>query len=47
MDADKFWQALNSAQVSTALIIIAVALSYIAFKLAEIKVNKKPPKTAK
>ena len=35
MNANDFWEIMKSAQVSSALLIIAVTLSYFAFKLAE------------
>lgn len=35
--SDNFWTLLTNAQVSTALILIAIALVYIAVKLSEKK----------
>lgn len=35
MNVKDIWEIMNSAQVSTALVIIAVSLAYIAFKLSE------------
>lgn len=37
MNPADFWKIVTSAQVSTALVLIAVALVYIAFKLSERK----------
>jgi len=33
MTFDKFWEIINNAQVSTALVLIAVALFLIVFKI--------------
>lgn len=35
MNAEDFWRIMTGAQVSTALVLIAIALVYIAFKLSE------------
>ncbi len=35
MTPQTFWDFVTNAQVSTALVIIAVSLAYIAFKLSE------------
>lgn len=35
MNAEDFWRVMTSAQVSTALVLMAVALVYIAVKLSE------------
>lgn len=35
MNAEDFWRIMTGAQVSTALVLIAIALVYIALKLSE------------
>jgi len=45
MNSPDFWSILNSAQVSTALVLIAFSLVYIAFRFFGGEVSVKSSKT--
>ena len=46
MNSSDFWSIVNSAQVSTALVLIAFSLVYVAFRISGGKVSVRSSKTA-